>query len=90
MLEDFAPVLSFFSRSKTLFEQMDSKDLEAAVESVCKEMVSFSLEVIRYCQRHPISKYSETIRADHRLIFARQYFAYAIPAQSGIEVSKTQ
>jgi hypothetical protein len=55
MLADFAPILSFFSRSKKLFAQMDSKDLEAAVGAVCKEMVLFCLGIVRYCQRHPIA-----------------------------------
>ena len=60
MLADFTPTLSFFSRSKELFNK-DSKGLEAAVEAVCKDMVLICLKVTRYCQRHPIGNYSKVI-----------------------------
>ena len=62
LLSDFAPVMSFFSRSKKLFEQMDIKDLEAAVQSVCREMVSFCLGVIKHCKRNPIGKPAESFQ----------------------------
>jgi hypothetical protein len=63
MLADFAPNLSFFSRSKKLFEQMDSKDLETAVEAVCKEMVLFCLGVVKYCRRNAVGKYMKALPA---------------------------
>jgi hypothetical protein len=87
MLADFAPILSFFSRSKKLFEQMDSEHLEAAVEAVCKEMVLFCLGVVRYCQRNPVGRYTKIIPDDGSLILASKPFPHAIPAQSGGGIS---
>jgi hypothetical protein len=87
MLADFAPILSFFSRSKRLFERMDSKDLETAVEAVCKEMVLFCLGVVRYCQRNPIGTYVKSLPAYPRLTLASKFRAHAIPTQSRVRIS---
>lgn len=90
MLADFAPILSFFSRSKKLFEQMDSKDLETAVEAVCEEMVLFCLGVIKYCRRNPIGRYIKALLADPQLTLASQFFPYPLRAQSRGRISTTQ
>ncbi|OLE52847.1 MAG: hypothetical protein AUG51_16105 [Acidobacteria bacterium 13_1_20CM_3_53_8] len=81
MLADFAPILSFFDRSKKLFEQMDSNDLETAVEAVCREMVLFCLGVVKYCQRNPIGRCSKVIPADSPLILASELLPYPLSTQ---------
>src|SRR4051794_19613887 len=56
MLTEYAPILSFFRRSRELFEQMNSKDLEAAIEAVCDEMIHFCLGVVKQCRRKSASE----------------------------------
>jgi hypothetical protein len=59
MLTEFAPILSFFRRSRELFEQMNSKDLETAIEAVCEEMIRFCLGVVKYCRRKSASEHPQ-------------------------------
>jgi hypothetical protein len=63
MLAEFAPILSFFRRSRELFEQMNSTDLEAAIEAVCEEMIRFCLGVVKYCQRKSASERPQAFHA---------------------------
>jgi hypothetical protein len=60
---------------------MDSKDLETAVEAVCKEMVLFCLGVVKYCRRNPVGKYMKALPADPLLTLASKLFPCPLPAQ---------
>jgi hypothetical protein len=61
MLTEFAPILSFFRRSCELFEQMNSKDLEDAIEAVCEEIIRFCLGVVKYCRRKSAGEHPQTL-----------------------------
>jgi hypothetical protein len=83
MLTEFAPILSFFRRSRELFEQMNSKDLEAAIEAVCEEMVRFCLGVVKYCRRKSAGKHPQGLSYRSSAYDGSKYLGYAIPASSG-------
>lgn len=83
MLTEFAPILSFFRRSRELFEQMSSRDLEAAIEAVCEEMIRFCLGVVKYCRRKSTSEHSPALHVKPSTYDESKLLGYAIPAQSG-------
>ena len=83
MLTEFAPILSFFRRSHELFEQMNSKDLDAAIEAVCEEMIRFCLGVVKYCQRKSASEYPQALHKKPSAYDGSKLLGYAIPARSG-------
>jgi hypothetical protein len=81
MLTEFAPILSFFRRS---LEQMSSKDLEAAIEAVCEEMIRFCLGVVKYCRRKSAGEHPPALHVSLLLMMEANLLGMLF--QTGLEV----